>query len=65
MNTIIRPIDKQLFEKVITKPFHPLFGTIAHIWDGQKDHYVITNELNLPILLPNELQINDLYERAE
>ncbi len=63
MLTIIRPIDKRLFDKVVTKPFHPLYGTITHTWDGQRDHYFITNALELPITPLNEQQINDLYER--
>ena len=62
--TIVRPINKRLFEKVITKPFHPLYGTVVHIWDGQ-DHYFITNELGVPVAPLDDLQINDLYERGE
>lgn len=65
MDTIIAKISKKTFEKVINNPFSVLYGTVAHIWDGKQDNYVITNQLSLPIKQLNDNQNNDLYERAE
>lgn len=69
--TVIRYIQKSVFDKIANNPNHFLHPRLVHFWKDGKDYYFISRELRdgqsqwtFDVLSLSPDLDNDLYERS-